>query len=252
MYLKCESCGFVISKTHFELSKDRWENLNKEYHDAYLDSNCNPDDPKWADRLKAQAGVIDDLTKLGLIPADMPWIDFGCGDGKLSDLLQADYGQRLLKFDHYMSGSDYLSEDELKDTRFGFVITTSVLEHLRSREELDRIASLGTEKSVMGINTFVTEEIPGSPEWFYLLPVHCSFFSNRSMQILFEEWGFSSSIYHVDSRLWLWFKTDIDRTEKIILSANRQKGREKYYYHFKRGFMDYWKLDQEKILLRAP
>jgi hypothetical protein len=71
------------------------------------------------------------------------------------------------------------------------------------------------------------------------------------MKILFREWGFTASIYNVESRLWFWFRTGTDRVEKIIRKANELPGREILYYHFKRGFMDYWKLDKNKVLRRA-
>jgi hypothetical protein len=31
-YWKCTHCGFVISKTHFEMSEESWGQLNVTYH----------------------------------------------------------------------------------------------------------------------------------------------------------------------------------------------------------------------------
>jgi DNA-directed RNA polymerase subunit RPC12/RpoP len=36
-YYKCKNCGFVFSKTHYELSTKRWENLNLECHNFAWD-----------------------------------------------------------------------------------------------------------------------------------------------------------------------------------------------------------------------
>ena len=178
-------------------------------------------------------------------------IDYGCGDGKLSELLQEKYNLKLLKYDSYMGNKKYISKKELKIASFDFVISTSVFEHLRNRESLNEIASLVSSNGVMGIHTIVANEIPCDPNWFYLLPVHCSFYTNRSMEILFNNWNYSASIYHVDSQLWFWFKTDVDRVEKIINNANSLKGRKELHYHFKHGFIDYWKLKPEEVLVRT-
>ena len=35
-YYICPGCGFVGSKTHFDLSKDEWETLNSNYHSVFL------------------------------------------------------------------------------------------------------------------------------------------------------------------------------------------------------------------------
>jgi hypothetical protein len=103
----------------------------------------------------------------------------------------------------------------------------------------------------MGIHTLVAEKIPASADWFYLLPVHCAFYTNKSMQLLFDQWGYSASIYHMNSRLWIWFKTDPGAVEKIVKDANARPGREYFTYHFKRGFMDYWKLSEQELMNRT-
>jgi hypothetical protein len=70
------------------------------------------------------------------------------------------------------------------------------------------------------------------------------------MQFLFDAWGYSCSIYNLSSQLWFFFKSDPDKIEKIVTSANSKPDREKFYYHYKRGFMDYWKLNKDKVLER--
>jgi hypothetical protein len=214
-YSKCKFCNLVAASTLLDLPEDEWVMLNRAYHGSYQGTGHDPVDPMWVERLNAQARVIADLTDLRLLSPDLPWVDVGCGDGKLSHLVHANYGLRLQKFDRYMNDPAYLSENDLKCKKFGF------------------------------------EKIPCNPDWFYLLPAHCVFFTNKSMKILFREWGFTASIYNVESRLWFWFRTGTDRVEKIIRKANELPGREILYYHFKRGFMDYWKLDKNKVLRRA-
>ena len=82
-YVRCQNCGFVLSKTHTELSDDDWHALNKEYHGSYQGRGENFDNPRWIARLQDQAEVISDINRLGLIPQNFPWIDFECGDGPI-------------------------------------------------------------------------------------------------------------------------------------------------------------------------
>jgi hypothetical protein len=92
----------------------------------------------------------------------------------------------------------------------------------------------------MGLHTVVCENIPLDPTWFYLLPVHCAFHTNRSMEILLQQWGFKSSLYNIDARLWLFFKSKSNEIEAIIHKANERVA-SKPKYIFKRGFVNYWK-----------
>ncbi|WCN36740.1 class I SAM-dependent methyltransferase [Aneurinibacillus uraniidurans] len=236
-YFQCSSCGFVISKTHLDMSEDTWGKLNADYHLGYQKSENNVDDPNWLTRLKLQKDVIYQLSTTGLLNLELPWVDYGCGDGKLADLLTSK-GVNVLKYDRFLSSNGYLSENELLSQKYGLVINTSVFEHVLDIKDLDYIASLVDEDGVLAVHTWVGEEVPRDPEWFYLLPVHCSFYTNESMQILFERWGFKTSIYHPDSRLWFWFKKENIHVEEVIQNFKSEKGAK---FHFKKGFMDYWK-----------
>jgi len=249
-YVKCVNCGFVLSKTHYELSDEDWQTVNKEYHSSYQGKDIAVDDPKWIERLQNQAEVIADTVKLGLVGTELSWVDFGCGDGKLPYILADKYSLDLGKYDRYMNNEGFLTDENLKKSQFDFVITTSVIEHLLKREMIEEINDLVSSSGVMGLHLLVAEEVPDDPDWFYLLPVHCAFHTNKSMQILFDAWGYTCSIYNVSSQLWLFFKSNPDKIEEIVNQANEKQDREKLYYHFKHGFMDYWKLEKDKILGR--
>jgi len=229
-YWTCTACGFTISETHKNMPAPRWEKLNRDCHQAYQGTDENPTDPRWLERLNAQAATIQLAYESGLIPSNLPWIDFACGDGKLSSLLKARSRLDLLKFDRYMQNApEYLGTEDLLAGGFDFVITTSVFEHLTERSHFDAIEALVSEHGVLGMHTLVREKIPVAPDWFYLQAPHCSFHTNRSMEILFKQWGYQSSVYHVESRLWLWFKSnmsDFARNQNFI---------------YKNGFVDYWK-----------
>jgi len=239
-YWQCQFCGFVISKTHLNLSTSDWENLNRDYHNIFLGKDFNADDPLWINRLNAQADIINDLVDIGILPRKR-WLDFACGDGKLSTILKDTYGLTLLNYDKYTPvANNVLTENDLALKSFDFVITTSVFEHIMKRQDFDYINSLVTEGGIMGLHTLVAEKIPDDPNWFYLLPVHCTFHTNKSMSLLIRQWGYKASIYNVDARLWLFFKSSSNEIETTIHKANSRDASDPKYL-FKKGFMDYWK-----------
>jgi hypothetical protein len=137
-------------------------------------------------------------------------------------------------------GNNFLTEASLTPQSFDFVLTTSVFEHIIKRQDLDNIAALVTRNGVMGLHTLVCENIPEDPNWFYLLPVHCAFHTNKSMSLLLQQWGFKSSIYNVEARLWLFFRNSSDEIQTMINQANNREN-SKPVYIYKHGFVDYWK-----------
>jgi len=164
-----------------------------------------------------------------------------CGGGQLSSILAANYGHLLLNYDNYMiRRPGFLGQDDLTPRSFDFVLTTSVFEHFTKREHYDFVESLVGPSGVLGLHTLIREDIPNDPQWFYLGPVvHCSFFTNKSISIMFDQWGYKASVYNVESRLWLWFKDDSTTTKELVEQANARIGGPAYIY--KQGFVDYWK-----------
>lgn len=238
-YWRCGDCGFVISKTHADMSPAQWTALNHAYHSSYQGKDENADDPRWIERLREQTRVLSDVVDLGLLSGETRWLDYACGDGRLSDLLR-DERLDLAKYDRYMGGrAGYLTERDLVPRSFGFVITTSVFEHLIERAHFDTIESLVASDGVLGLHTLVSENVPRDPSWFYLLPVHCAFHTNASMSLLLQQWGYTSSIYNVSSRLWLCFKRSPAELHERIEAANRRPFAPPYIA--KDGFVDYWK-----------
>lgn len=239
-FWKCVHCGFVSSKTHFEMSEEEWGQLNVAYHESYQRKGHNADDPRWVDRLYSQAQVIDDVARIGLINEGGQWLDYACGDGQLSSILSTDFGRVLLNYDKYMpSGNGFLGHADIVPRTFDFVITTSVFEHFTQRSHYDEVESLVAPTGVFGLHTLVCENIPQDSNWFYLLPVHCAFHTNKSMSILLRQWGYSESVYNVESRLWLFFKPGARDIGKILEEANQRLDAPRYIYN-PEGFVDYW------------
>lgn len=239
-YYRCCECGFTISKTHAEMSSDVWQRINREFHFSFFGQESNALDPRWLSRLNGQANVLADCAKVGLLENTGRWLDYGCGDGKLSDILKHEHCLNMLKYDEYLSlRPDYLGLSDLVPGGFDFVITTSVFEHLTRRDQLDQVNALVAKDGVLGIHTLVRESIPCDPEWFYLHPVHCAFYTNESMRYLLRQWGYTCSLYNLETRLWLCFKCPPSNIEFAIAAANKRVGKPAYI--FKRGFVDYWK-----------
>lgn len=238
-YDQCRTCHLVLSRTHRQLSDESWTRLNREYH-AFLGSTQNKDDPRWMDRLAYQAQSILTLRRQSLLPYDHPWVDYGCGDGKLADMLAAS-GVLLNKYDKYMRLSrQYLTDEQFLSEKYDLIVSTSVFEHVRSIAPLNEMNEHLSPHGVLAIHTLVAEEIPKDPSWFYFLPPHSAFFTNSSMSILFKTWGFEPSIYDVKSRMWYFFKPGARIDQSILDRLNSEASEQRYFY--KAGFMDYWKV----------
>jgi len=243
-YWRCEACGFVISRTHQEMSSAAWSELNRQCHETYQGQAENVLDPRWKARLTAQASALAQLAGGGLLNPQGRWLDFGCGDGALSALCADPYGLKLLKYDAYMpAGDDYLSGSALTRGGFDFVITTSVFEHLTRRSQWDDIEALVAPRGVLGIHTLVAEQVPEDPNWFYLQAPHTAFFTNAAMARLFQDWGYRASIYSVAASLWLWFRSDPKEVQAKMERINATTGSD---FLFREGFLDYWKIDPRR------
>ncbi len=236
-YRQCADCGFSFSATHYALSDNDWGTLNERYHLGFFGRDECADDPRWFERLSQQSEVLLCLESSGIFPADLPYYDYGCGDGKLADML-ASKGMLVRKYDKFLGGDNsvYLTDEEVRRQKFGLVINTSVMEHVRDLQTLDEIAdSVHPTRGVLAMHTWVGRVVPRDDLWFYLLPVHISFFTNKAMEILFSRWGFVASVYVVAPRMWFLF-----REEDLARKAYEQLKTMRNDVFHKVGFVDYW------------
>ena len=234
-YVRCEECGLVVAETLYEMPRRQWEALNHECHAAYQNTDSLDVDPRWLDRLHAQADVLAELINIGVLEKNFNAVDYGAGDGKLSNFLTEKISvDWLKKFDEYMARPDknYLSKKDLKPASFDFVITCSVFEHLLGGGDVKKIFALLKEDGVAAIHTLICEEIPRDPDWFYLQPVHATFWTNAAMKKIFDQYNFNACAYHLESRLWFMFRD----AEKFYL-LKKCSGT----WTFSNDFVDYWK-----------
>lgn len=236
-YWKCSNCGFAASKTHYDMSKEEWEHLNLDFH---TDHNLREDNPfNRNQRYFYQAQMIFLLKKFNFLKKE-PFLDWGSGLGAVSELADKIYDIEILNYDKYIIPNlKHIKESEIVTRNYNLVISNAVFEHVTSRETLDEIESYVSQDGCLGIHTLIPENIPNDPDWMYLFPVHCSFHTNKSMQILMEQWGYKCSVYNENSKMWILFKNEPAEIEELTSALNRTLGWN--YLKFKVGFMDYWK-----------
>lgn len=249
VFLKCENCGMVINETMYELSPEKWKELNLKLHKQYQGMDYVEGDPKWITRLRSQAKVLFGMFSIGLLKTDMNCVDYGCGDGKLSDYvdeLLADSTARgiVKKYDKFMSnahgGRDkgYLTEGEIKEKAFDVVITCSVFEHLVGLDDVDYIIKLlNPNCGVLGVHTLVCEDVPQDENWFYIdFPMHCTIWTNKAMKKLFELYRFKGCAYHLEAQMWFFFYD-----EAMFVKLKKFHKNIPGSWFFSNEFVDYWK-----------
>lgn len=242
-YMRCENCGLVLCQTVYEMSDDEWKRINDGCGEKFGHDE-DPDDPRWVERLNCQAKLFAGLAEQGVWEPKMRFVDYGCGDGKLSDYVHDELNvhsgsHKLLKYEKFIrpeGGNDYLRDEDMKPGSFDMVVSCSVFEHLLGRPDVDEIIGLLNDKGTLCMHTLVCEEVPRDPDWFYLLGGHCTLWTNKSVALLFEQYGFAGCAYHVEGRMWFFFKNR-ERFEQLRNKAPSIPGE----WVFSDKFVDYWK-----------
>ncbi len=239
-YFRCVSCGFTMSKTHYELDHQEWENLNYQYHSfserAKKTGNRKGNPPPYYE----QAFMIKVLSKAGIIDCGN-MVDYAGGYGTLSSILSKYFDISVPVYDPYMQNSSKNIYVDASDLRlYNSVICCAFFEHITSRSDLDQINRLVSGDGSMIVHTVIAENVPSDDDWFYLrIPVHCSFHTNISMGILMNQWGYKSSIYCPAGKCWVLLKESGRDFASIVNKINLEFQTE--YMIWKDGFVDYWK-----------
>ncbi|WP_186081479.1 class I SAM-dependent methyltransferase [Burkholderia gladioli] len=241
-FWKCGACGFVISKTHQEMTESQWSQLNSSWHHAF-ENNIEArvtNQPPYAD----QALALTLLGKNDIIKIDDA-LDYAAGYGTFSRCLKKYFGTEISIFDRYVHDSapdlSYVGESELR--QYQLVVNSAMFEHVLDRAGLDAVDELVASDGVLMLHTVVCERIPQDPNWFYInTMVHTALHTNKSMSILMEQWGYAASVYSPQAKCWYLFKNGyphLDSLEAKIAGINREL--QTTYFHYKKGFVDYWK-----------
>lgn len=241
-YFKCPNCGFVLSKTHKELSKDAWENLNLEFH-TYIEKDINR--PTNQPPYIQQAVMLDVLAKNKIInPKKI--LDYAGGYGTLAKILSKYFNIKTTVYEKYMSKEYKIKNisfiNKLSNKKYETVLCSAYFEHILCREDIDNVVNCVSKNGVLILHTVISDSVPQDINWFYLIPVHCAFFTNKSMEILMQDWGFVYSIYFPISKCWVLFK----EKPKFDIEKINEEFQTRYLFS-KDGFMDYWKSDSSSL-----
>lgn len=168
-------------------------------------------------------------------------LDYAGGSGTFSDLLRQYFKILSLIFEPYMkknTDSRYISRNEMGQNKV--VFNSAMFEHIRSRSDLDEVNDVVEADGCMIIHSVICDNVPADPNWFYFRPpVHCAFHTNKSMEILMQQWGYSYSLYSPKAKCWTLFKKKPEDFERKIETINHQT--KDSYLYFKKGFVDFWK-----------
>ncbi len=241
-YVRCENCGLVVAKTLYEMPHDNWIMLNYECHDKFFKGELDDMkiDPKARQRIEYQSELFEDMINHGIFKINWRTLDYGAGNGLLSDKINEKLQRNWLKkFEAYVTseGKDYLSPEEVLPASFDFVVTTAVFEHLLGNKgDVEKIIDLLNSNGVMALHTLICEEVPQDPNWFYLLPIHCTFWTNKAMSIIYEKNNFIGCAYNREAQMWLMFR----RAEDFLRLESCQK-KLRGNWTLSEKFVDYWK-----------
>jgi len=237
-YYKCINCGFTISKTHKNLSKNKFEKLNYDFHHYLENNNTIINQPPYLE----QAMMLQVLAKNAILDVENI-LDYAGGYGTLSKIFSRYFTQDLQVYDPYIKNNNfinYINQEDLKI--YKTVITSALFEHLLDRKDLDEIDSLVYKQNggAMIIHTVICENIPNNPNWFYLNPpVHTTFHTNNSMNILMNQWGYQACIYCLPAKSWILLRKTDKYIKERISQINKELQTE--YLIYKESFVDYWK-----------
>lgn len=237
-YYKCAKCGFVLSQTHGELSRDAWSKLNEQFH-RHLENESGTasiNQPPYAE----QAMMLAVLGRNGIIDTSS-MLDFAAGYGTLSRMLEKYFAIDLPIHDPYVQADGSARYvDKSKLGQYKTVINSAMFEHVLQRSDLDCVNDLVSDDGALIIHTVVCENIPQDPNWFYLRPpVHTAFHTNKSMSILMAQWGYKSSLYCPQSKCWTLLRENVNSVDERISMINREL--QNTWIIAKEGFVDYWK-----------
>jgi hypothetical protein len=243
-YRKCSHCGFVHSETLQRMEKSKWVSLNKTCHVAFeeqLELRI-VNQPPYAE----MGMILKILIENGLIRSDRI-LDYAAGYGTLAQVLGSYFDVQIDCYDPYVTNEaapnsvKYVSNVEAGSSTC--VINSAMFEHVLTRHDLDVVNNCVSDDGVFMLHTLICENVPADPNWFYLAPiVHSAFHTNKSMEILMGQWGYSDALYSPAAKSWFLFKQDSPQTQR--LSENIQKINDEFQcellFH-KKGFVDYWK-----------
>ncbi len=249
-YYQCSFCKFTFSKSMYELDEENFTHVNKVIHTTFYKKRA---DYTQLPPYLQQALLFHILAQHKVINKDS-LLDYAAGLGEFSRIAKENFSINASPYDEYLIpegplGQRYISKKQLQESKFSTVFSSAFLEHIRDFSPIDEMMQCldyTDSQGIFAFHTLVCENPPKDPHWFYYSLLHCSVFSNKSMQIFMDKYNFKHSLYSPTAKTWLFFKKDTielcnnsfsikDFAEKI------NKVLQFEYFFYKEGFMDYWK-----------
>ncbi|MDI3424577.1 methyltransferase domain-containing protein [Enterobacter sp. V87_3] len=239
LFYECPRCHFLSSKTHKEIPFQRWEKLNTDYHHHHSESGGRSVSGFNAPPYIEQALMIELLARHNVVDVSSV-LDYAAGYGRLSHLLRKYFNRDIPCYDKYVRNPEHHYIDEPQKKNWSMVINSAMFEHVLTRQDLDDVNDLVSDNGSLLIHTVVVDRIPKDPAWFYTdVPVHTVVHTNKSMNILMEQWGYRSSIYSPKSKCWILLREPYATVKPRIEQINDEL--QTCWFYGKDGFMDYWK-----------
>ncbi|WP_342324797.1 methyltransferase domain-containing protein [Kosakonia sp. BYX6] len=237
-FYECPHCGFLSSQTHKALSHDEWEKLNTDFH-HYSETGGRDttgfNQPPYAE----QALMIELLARNNIIDTSN-MLDYASGYGTLSHIQRKYFNREIPCYDKYVRNPAHRYIDEPQKKAWSMVINSAMFEHVLTRQDLDDVNALVSDTGSLLIHTVVVDRVPQDPNWFYTdVPVHTVVHTNKSMQILMDQWGYKSSVYSPKSKSWVLLRQPYSEIKPLIDNINNEL--QTLWLYGKEGFMDYWK-----------
>jgi SAM-dependent methyltransferase len=187
-YRRCEQCGFCFAPEIYDWTLDEF--AARIYNEGHAEI-----DPDYVDA-RPRANAQNLLKMLHDVPSTIRHLDYGAGNGLLSDLL-------------FQTGWDSVSYDPFtnRDARFAdlgkfdLITAFEVFEHVPDVKKLaEDIASLLNDNGIVLFSTLLSDgNIYANQRltWWYASPRngHISLFSRQSLVALGEKYGFNLSSF---------------------------------------------------------
>lgn len=185
LYEKCGVCGVVRSRGHEEMSEDVFGALCKRAFAEY-------DEGKPGYMAETQRRAEACLSLLTQRPRWKRCLDYGCGEGRVADIL-ADSGRVVLKYDPYMG-----YRLDVQAAQYDVLIAMSVVEHLRDSEAVEHFVRSARKAKVVIIQT--------ETRWVWAkdgcVPAHCLLFTPVALSLLLARAGFYLQGQGINMTIW--------------------------------------------------
>jgi hypothetical protein len=177
IFWKCLRCGLIFLSPEFHLSELEQSTRYQFHQNDVLDSS-------YQNFLRP---VIDAVLKQQ--KPEEQGMDFGCGPASVINYFLRNQGYDVVDYDPL-----FFPEKEKLNKQYDYITCTEVIEHFNQpRIAFDLLAKILKVKSHLYIKTSLTDSIIDFGSWYYHRdPTHVSFYNQKSLEFIQENWGFQS------------------------------------------------------------